>query len=327
MTLYLKYPSLTNHHSIKSSRLLSSYLFGDNKEVEFYGTEKIDGSNIQLSFDTQTGEYEFYKRSGEIGEKDAPFNDIPNIITEQEVNNIIKTFVDTYPQFKNKVHIYGELFGFKVQKQDYDICKNKKRTIRFYDIIAGGETEEDELIELGLLDLQKVIPNKFLPHFIESGNKKYLKDWLKEEPSEKSFYGGINEGYVYKMVEAHSYMSNTTYVGIKHKTDAYLEVAKVPKHVPKEYVVANPELVNDISRYATEQRVMNIVSHGDVSLDFKNFGELMSLMNEDIIKEYTRDEDTSEYTEEDIKTAVNKGINKITANVIKHTIQSNQQKD
>lgn len=327
MGLYLKYPSLTNHYSVQNSRLLSSYLFGENKDVEFYATEKIDGSNIQLSFNTDTKEYEFFKRSGEIEEDEKPFNSIKEIITDEEVSNIIDTFVGTYPEYSGKnVHIYGELFGSKIQKQDYDLSKDNKRSIRFYDIIVGGYGAND-MVELGMLPLQVVVPNKFLPYFVESGEKKHLEDWLKDEPSSSSHYGGVNEGYVFKMVDTHSFDADTSYIGIKYKTDAYLEVAKVPKTPKKPIMVANPELVADISRYATEQRVMNIVSHGDVTLEFENFGKLMSLMSADIIKEYTRDEDHEGYTEEDIEAAVNKGINKITATVVRRAIQSNQKID
>lgn len=324
MQLYLKYPSLTNHYAIKNSRLLSSYLFGENKEKEFYATEKIDGSNIQLSFSTETKEYDFFKRSGNIEEDEKPFNSIKNIITDDEVNSIIDKFIESYPNYTNSiVHIYGELFGSKIQKQDYDLSKENKRSIRFYDIIVSS-LEDSETLELGLLPLQSLIPNKFLPYFIDGGNKKTLNNWVKEEPESVSHYGGVNEGYVFKLVDTHPFNLDTSYIGIKYKTDAYLEVAKVPKTPRKQITIANPELVEDISRYATEQRVMNIVSHGEVELDFKNFGKLMSLMSEDIIKEYSRDEDTSDYTDEDIEVAVNKGINKITANIVRRAIQANQ---
>jgi len=47
-------------------------------------------------------------------------------------------------------------------------------------------------------------------------------------------------------------------------------------------------------------------------------------MSDDIIKEYSRDEDISDYTDEDIEVAVNKGINKITANIVRRAIQANQ---
>lgn len=324
MQLYLKYPSLTNHYAIKNSRLLSSYLFGENKEKEFYATEKIDGSNIQLSFSTETKEYDFFKRSGIIEEDEKPFNSIKSIITDDEVSNIIEKFIETYPNYTNSVvHIYGELFGSKIQKHDYDLSKENKRSIRFYDIIVSS-LEDLESLELGLLPLQSLIPNKFLPYFIDGGSKKTLNDWVKDEPDSVSHYGGVNEGYVFKMVDTHPFNLDASYIGIKYKTDAYLEVAKVPKTPRKQITIANPELVEDISRYATEQRVMNIVSHGEVELDFKNFGKLMSLMSEDIIKEYSRDEDTSDYTDEDIEVAVNKGINKITANIVRRAIQANQ---
>ena len=324
MSLFLKYPSLTNNYAIGKSRLLSSYVVGDNRDVEFYATEKIDGSNIQLSFDTNTKEYAFFKRSGKIEPDEKPFNSIVDIISEAEVSDIIDTFINTFTEYKDTtVHIYGELFGSKIQAHDYDLSKDNKRSIRFYDIIVGSDGD-DTLVELGLRELQQTVPHKYLPHFIESGNKKKLKDWLDNEPSDSSFYGGLNEGYVFKMVDTHLYNPDTSYIGIKYKTDAYLEVAHVSKKPKAEFSVANPELVADVSRYVTEQRLMNIVSHGDVSLDFDNFGTLMSLLSKDTIKEYIRDESYDGYTEDDVKVAVNKGLKATMANIIRKAIQSNQ---
>ena len=314
--LFLKYPSLTNHYAIQKSRLISEYLFNGNK---FYATEKIDGSNIQLSFNNSTREYAFYRRNGSFGDDEAPFNEVYNLVTPDDVNLIIDHFNELNPGVKNTVvHVYGELFGFGILRQGYTIAKEKSRSVRFYDIIMVNE--QGVYTEIGLAGLLAVIPSKFLPYFINAGEEKPLKDWLEEKPSNESHYGGLNEGYVFKLVDSHEFNPESSYVGVKYKTDEFLEVAKVPKNkVVIEF--ANPELVADISRYVTRQRLMNIVSHGDVTLEFKNFPVLVKEMNADIIKEYTRDDNPNGYSEEEVTVAVNKALNKDITNVIRVAIK------
>ena len=325
MNLFLKYPSLTNHYAINKSRLLQSYLVGENKDDLFYATEKIDGANIQLSFSPYERSFAFYKRSGKIEEDEKPFDAIKDIISDDEIAEIMENFIDQYQELSEDryaiVHVYGELFGSKIQKQSYNITKEKKRSIRFYDIIVDSPGDSNHMIELGIDDIKSIIPEKFLPFFIDGGDKKPLAEWLIDAPSNESVYGGINEGYVFKLVEPHLFEREGTYIGIKYKTDAYLEVAKVPKPPRKQNEVKNPELVYDVSRYVTEQRLLNILSHGEVSLSFENFGTLVSLMADDILKEYLRDEDHDKYEDDEVEEAVNKGNNKLIAEVIRNVIK------
>lgn len=325
MNLFLKYPSLTNHYAINKSRLLQSYLVGDKQEALFYATEKIDGANIQLSFSPYERNFAFYKRSGKIEEDEKPFDAIKDIISDDEIAEIMENFIYQYEELSEYrdtvVHVYGELFGSKIQKQSYNLTKEKKRSIRFYDIIVDSPEDSNQMIELGIVGIKSIVPEKFLPFFIEGGCKKPLSKWLVDEPSSESVYGGINEGYVFKLVEPHLFEREGTYIGIKYKTDAYLEVAKVPKAPRKQHEVKNPELVYDVSRYVTEQRLMNILSHGEVALSFENFGTLMSLMTDDILKEYLRDEDHAKYEDDEVEEAVNKGNNKLIAEVIRNVIK------
>ena len=319
MTLFYKYPSLTNHYSIKKSRSLATYLDGDKADTLFYATEKIDGSNIQLSFDSSTGEYEFYKRSGEFNLDDKPFSEIPNLIDPATIHDIIDKYVELYPEYVGaKVHLYGELFGYGIQKQDTDLAKSKQRGIRFYDMLI--EDWDNYFVVAGAYDLLDILPEQHQPHSIEQGAAKTLSAWLANEPSEVSFYGGVNEGYVYKPVMEHKYDPEAgNYVAVKHKTNAYLEVTKAPKPT-RTYIVDNPELVMDMTRYVTKQRVYNVISRAEVEVNFKNFGILKKLVNADIIEEYIRDEQP-DYTEQEVTTAANKELNKLITGVVREVIQ------
>lgn len=318
MTLFYKYPSLTNHYSIKKSRSLATYLDGDKALTLFYATEKIDGSNIQLSFDSSTGEYEFYKRSGEFNMEDKPFSEIPNLIDPATIHDIIYKYTKLYPEYVGKkVHLYGELFGYGIQKQDTDLAKNKQRGIRFYDMLIEVG---NNFVVAGAYDLLDILPEQYQPHIIGQGARRTLSAWLTDNPSKVSFYGGVNEGYVYKPVAEHTYDPEAgNYVAIKHKTNAYLEVTKAPKPT-RTYIVDNPELVMDMTRYVTKQRVYNVISHAEVEVNFKNFGILKKLVNADIIEEYIRDEQPK-YTEQEVTTAANKELNKLIADVVRKVIK------
>ena len=318
MTLFYKYPSLTNHYSIKKSRSLATYLDGDKAHTLFYATEKIDGSNIQLSFDSSTGEYEFYKRSGEFNPDDMPFSEIPNLIDPATIHDMVDKYVELYPEYVDaKVHLYGELFGYGIQKQDTNLAKDKQRGIRFYDMIIE---HGNSFLAAGGSELLDIVPEQHQPHLIEKGATKTLSEWLASDPNDESFYGGVNEGYVYKPIFEHTYDPEAgNYVAIKHKTKAYLEVTKAPKPT-KTYIMNNPELVMDMTRYVTKQRVYNVISHAEVEVNFKNFGALKKLVNADIIEEYLRDEQP-DYTEQEIVTAVNKELNKLITGVVREVIQ------
>lgn len=318
MTLFYKYPSLTNHYSIKKSRSLAAYIDGDKADTLFYATEKIDGANIQLSFNASTGEYEFYKRSGAFNIKVKPFSEIPNLIDPATIHDILDKYVEVYPEYVgSNVHLYGELFGYGIQKQDTDLAKSKQKGIRFYDMLIE---DGDDFVVAGAYDLLDILPEQHQPHSIEQGAMKTLSEWLANNPSEVSFYGGVNEGYVYKPVTEHTYNPEAgNYVAIKHKTNAYLEVTKAPKPT-RTYIVDNPELVIDMTRYVTKQRVYNVISHAEVEVNFKNFGALKKLVNADIIKEYIRDEQP-DYTEEEVTTATNKELNKLIVGVVREVIQ------
>ncbi|MDT9683436.1 RNA ligase family protein [Streptomyces sp. TRM76323] len=325
--LFKKYPSLTNHYKVPKDRYLRNFLQEGTPlgSTLFYATEKVDGTNISVNIDTNTGKYIFAGRNRFLDENDSEklYLDLPKILTDEVVNEMI----DKLKQlgFDNDVvHIYGELYGFKIQKQNYNISENHERSVVLYDILVNQGA--NEYLHLNLHDLLMVVPQELLPHLIDSGLQT-LSKWLENEPYEESFYGGINEGFVFKPAKRHVYYENKqSYLGVKYKTDKYLEVKKVKAPKKSQYEVNNPELVSDIERYITVNRVMNLVSHGGITLEFKNFGALVKELAEDVYKEYIRDESESEimkkYTFDDIHEATFKTLNKQMSTTVREAIQS-----
>lgn len=325
--LFKKYPSLTNHYKVPEDRYLKEFLVEDTPlgSTLFYATEKVDGTNISVSVDTSTRDYVFAGRNRflDLNDSEKLYTDLPNIVTGDIINGMIDKLREL-GFTNNVVHIYGELYGFKIQKQNYDISENHERSVVFYDILVNQEDET--YLQLNLHDLLMVVPQDLLPHLIDSGLQT-LPQWLANEPYEESFYGGVNEGFVFKPAKRHLYEQNKqSYLGIKYKTEKYLEVKKVkaPKLSQKE--IKNPELVADIERYITVNRLMNIVSHGGLTLDFKNFGQLTKALAQDVYKEYIRDESESDimkkHTFDEVEEATFKTLNKQMANTVREAIQS-----
>lgn len=303
---FKKYHSLTNHYQIEKDRELSKFLYDNElKNKQFYATEKIDGSNISIQIDVKNAEYKLGKRTAFVEPDDKQFSNLFNLVNDDLVNTITYETLKLYPQTKF-IYVYGEIFGGKIQRAQYDISKQGKQAIVLYDIIIGVNPE----IHLGMNELMKIIPNQYQPHFVKQGT---LKELIDAEVDENSFYGGINEGYVYKPVK-----TEIGFTGVKHKTDIYNE----NKHVSKKprQTINLTELDLDIDRYITENRLMNVVSHG-VELSYSNFGELMKEFSLDVYNEYIRDNKDKFNNAEDVKYSIHKKLSKRMAATVRKTIE------
>lgn len=286
--MFLKYPSLTNHYAISPK----SYAIVNNLDEQWYATEKVDGSNISVNIDLNSGEWEFAKRSKVIDKDEPkPFNAIWKIISESDIEDMRLKLIEL--GFTGIAHIYGELYGAGIQGQDYTISKEGVKDVVLYDILVE---ENEEITQANLSELQYVVPIKFSEPVISENT---LKELLKQKPSDVSYFGGANEGYVYKLVNGFKkYQEGNTYPVIKHKTDAYLENKGVPKKSLKPKMKLSPEQESMIP-YITETRVSNIISHGDIELAMTSMGLLIKEMSRDIASEWVRDNQEFSTTEEE----------------------------
>lgn len=275
---FMRYPSLTNHYAI-SEKDRAIY---ENKDKQWYATEKVDGSNISITLDLGTGEWAFGKRSTLITKDEGkPFNALWDIVTEDDIYQMKNELVSL--GYQGIAHIYGELFGDGIQAQDYEASINKKKDVVLYDVLVG---EGDSVAEIGLEELSRVIPDKFKEKIIKQDT---LSNLINQTPSDESLYGGANEGYVYKLVEGVPvYTEGSSYPVVKHKTDSYLENKGVKK-TEKKPKTALTAIQESMLNYVTEQRVANILSHGDIDLDMKSMGNLIKTFREDIVEEWLKE--------------------------------------
>lgn len=291
--MFMKYPSLTNNYAISPM----SYAIVNNLEEEWYATEKVDGSNISINIDLETGDWEFAKRSGIINEDEPkPFNSLWEIISPSDIADMREVLVDL--GYVGIAHIYGELYGAGIQAQDYVASKEGIKAVVLYDILVDNE---DYIKQLGLSELQLVVPGKFTVPVAKRGT---LTELLEQTPPDESIFGGANEGYVYKLVRGFiGYEVGNTYPVIKHKTDAYLENKGVSKKNPKPKMELTPEQESMVD-YITEARAANIISHGDIPLDMSSMGMLIKEMMQDISEEWTRDNQDFSMSKEDTLVAL-----------------------
>lgn len=275
---FMRYPSLTNHYAISEKNRAIS----ENNGKLWYATEKVDGSNVSITLDLATGEWEFGKRSTFITKDEGkPFNSLWDIVTEDDISQMNRVLVEL--GYRGTAHVYGELFGAGIQAQDYDASNNNTREVILYDILVS---EGDDITELGLNELFQVIPEKFQESIIKQDT---LEALIKQTPSEKSLYGGANEGYVYKLVDGvEGYKEGSSYPVVKHKTESYLENRGVKK-TNRLDKPALTDIQESILSYVTEQRVSNILSHGDIELDMKSMGKLIATLREDVVSEWLKE--------------------------------------
>lgn len=281
MTLFMKYPSLTNHYAISAgTRGIYAHL-----NSQWYATEKIDGANVSVNIDLQTGRYTFAKRT-ELLDMDAleePYTSLPEIITPEIVAGMAEKLRGL--GYTTVAHVYGELFGAGVlTEQDYQVTTENRRDVILYDILVEDTRDDDStLTELSLHDLHAVIPNAFAEKVIKTGT---LISLLQQEPETTSLYGGLNEGYTYKLVDGITGFDRmSSYTAVKHKTPAFSERRKVK--VPATRALTLNQL--SMLSYITERRVANILSHGDIPAEMRSMRLLIPTLQEDVATEWLRE--------------------------------------
>ena len=309
---FLKYPSLTNHYALGKDRRIP-YVYDD----VWYATEKIHGANISIVAAKDTEEVGLAKRSGFLTLDDKQFGGFKTWVSEQG-----DELVDSLNKFLawegvTQVHAFGEYFGEKVQRMDYELCKQGQVDVKLFNLILeydGGTIHYVVSRDM----MEKYIPVKYLTPV---SNKKTLRELVNGDLEVQSIYGGISEGQVYQPTKGYVLNDTFQFYGVKHKTKEFAEVTKSTSKV-KEKVEYSPEflsLVEDVSRYITNNRLNNVLSHGDFELENKNIGVIMIALKQDIVKEYLA-EVATEYSDTDVLSAVNK-YNRDIALLIKNAIQ------
>lgn len=292
-----KYPSLTNHYAMKK-RAWENFV---NKE--FYATEKIHGSNMSITM-TKDGQFKVASRSQYIYDGDL-YNKIINSVSKETLD-ILKDIFNEIPNITH-IQLFGEVYGAGVQKMQYEECLKNIQNSRFFDIFLF---KEDEILIPGLDFLQKHFPEHLLVPMFMKGT---LKDLISQELPKESKLGGNQEGLVYKPLFPYTMSilsDNRFYPVIKHKHEEFGEVKQKIK-TPKVILARELELDEDINRYFTRNRLLNVLSKG-IELSMQNIKHILPVYLKDVKEEYLK-ENTLNATEEE--------VNKIIGNKAKLVVE------
>lgn len=293
MTYFRKYPSLTNHYAIGKSYQILNHL-----DDYFYKTEKIHGANTSYIL-TKDGQEFYAKRSTIIdeNENDKLFLSFPNYVSDsvkRSAKDILDYYSNTGEYFTNggdHVIIYGEFFGNGIQHMQYDLIKEKQKAFKVFSVFVcdQDDNEEKRTLVLGYEELNRFFAKEDLVPIFGVDT---LRNWLNSPLSEESALGGYTEGSVYHYYREHFIDKGFPFFSVKHKTEKFKEVSRVPKEKKSpDFSIDELNVREDLARYVTKNRVNNVLSHGEYELIPQNIGKIMKLVKDDIIKEYSFETD------------------------------------
>lgn len=288
---FIKYPSLTNHYAVQTKRCIDL-----NKE--YVATEKIHGSNISIIVDKDRN-VDVAKRSDFLTKEERTQTPWKTLAEYAETNReLILNWFDKACEYTKEyapveqVSFYGELFGASTVKGagDYDITLSGERTIRFFDIHIL--LEDNRRLVLSQENIAKIVGEDKTAPVLREG---VLRDLLLSATEQTSKFGKcIAEGQVYKPKEDYvltpDASGNINYPVVKHKYDQWLEKKQITVKKDMNYSANEIKLISAIKSRITKQRLLNIISHGEIEPNEQNTGKFIKTMLNDIKEEIIREE-------------------------------------
>lgn len=283
----IKYPSLTNHYSLAQIKDHEQLC-----EVDYVATEKIHGANVSVIVDNY-GNIEVTKRTLALTDEEkrvSPWVTLVNFVDEFD-NQLIewaeqaKNIVNDDRAFQ--VHFYGEIFGDEVNTMTYDLNNQKKRAIRFFNILVSFDEENGIL--LSPEEMRSILPEELVVPFIK---KDTLINLLKESEECASVFGGDAKGQVFAPNQqiALSEAGLSTPI-IKFKYEKFMEKQPIsPTRPSKIHTPAEMAVLHSIKERATLQRVENVMSHGEIQPTEQNTGTVIKAVVQDIVEEVLREQ-------------------------------------
>lgn len=285
---FIKYPSLTNHYTVHKANFI-------NPNNQYVSTEKIHGSNVSIVIDNQNN-IEIAKRTSFLTDHEKtvrPWNTLQNFVTENKAlilnwTEQIRNIVNNYGPIE-QIHMYGELYGSSVQNMEYAENLNNIRRIRFFDIHIL--LENNHRLALSQTDMSQIFGDDYTVPVLRTGT---LSELIETAVELDSKLGGHAEGEVYKPADRYIFepddFDNIHYPVIKQKNERFLEKSTRSVKTPASYTEEEKAVVTAVESRITKQRLLNVLSHGDINIDPKNTGVIIKAMLEDIKSEINREE-------------------------------------
>lgn len=290
MSMILKYPSITNDYAVLKKRRVLQFM-----QNNWFATEKIHGTNVSININ-KNHEIELGGKRQKAEKKPEQYQGLFKFVENNPaLISKLKELLEDYEA--DVVHAYGELFGKGIQKTLYNVNKNDTTDVKLFSVIIE---KNNEYIVLNRKDIELYINSYLIPVTKIDTLENLLKTNIEIQ---KSQYGETFEGYVYAPYDFdYIYADNKPFLSIKHKVEKFQEVKSKKKkpELSKEQLYLN----EDVNRYVTKHRIEHVLDEFNLELIQQNFGKIIGHTQDDIKKEYLNENDTSQYTEDQIKIAI-----------------------
>lgn len=286
---FIKYPSLTNHYVARKQNFI-------NFDDDYVSTEKIHGSNVSIIVDNENN-IEIAKRTACLTKEERaqkPWNTLAQFATEQKDlillwANTVRKIAEEYGNVV-QLNFYGELYGSGVQQMQYQEAVDKVRRIRFFDIHVIFENEQR--LALSQEKMTAILGDDYTVPVLR---QEKLVDLILNAEELQSKLGDCGaEGQVYKPKNDYFFKpdnyGNIHYPVVKHKYDAWLETNKIKVKHEMSYTANELKLITAVESRVTPQRLLNVLSHGDIKPEPKNTGLVIKAMIQDIKDEIIKEE-------------------------------------
>lgn len=294
--MFIKYQDIENSYQSKHIQKTLEY-HPELKTCKYVATEKLDGSNIQLIF--QPGIHciekmmevtEFCSRSNKLN-KTSNFQgaSIPELLERyKEIIRLLQIYAN---QFELPVNLYGELYGYGIQKR---INYGKDKYLTFFDMRINGHpvSQKDFCDYMHYLEWRTEFKNIYVKPFKIFDS---LEEALELSPEFESAFSPTKdhaEGWVIKPWD----VASTFY--LKIKSEKFKEKTKVREIKNKEYSITVNKLKAYFNGMINENRVLSAFSKiGEIERP-DQIGDYVKYVLEDVkkdfLKEYNLEEDLTQ---------------------------------
>jgi Rnl2 family RNA ligase len=304
--MFKKYNSIENSYQQKFIlRMLEQY--PELKDAKYSIREKLDGSNLQLYFETNK-QMRVGKRTSFLEEGDK-FFDVWSTLKKYEPQVIkLQQYVDNYGCHCT-VRVFAELYGSGVQKR---INYGEEKSISFFDIEINDKMLSQKQFEQIMADLQidNIAP---LLKYVGS-----LKEALEYSPDFNSKVLGVennpSEGIVIKPYEREYYSKVGSRFLLKKKADAFSEKMKVKpgkKRTDEVTKIVNAKI--EFQSYINDNRVKSTFSkHGEIESP-DQLGKYIQLVLADAKGDFLKEYNISDLDDKELKKIYGSGGKHIVA--------------
>ncbi len=240
------------------------------KDISYVIQEKIDGTNIRISF--KDGKMTLGSRNSELPEGQDHMGLLGALETVAPVLDYMKQF---------DITLFGELFGEGIQNR----IKYGKKRILFFDVKKDGEF----LSFNDFMDVFAGLSRFIVPIVGIADSLQEALNWNCEIKSE--ICDSQAEGIVIKPIQK-NYVRNDELFYLKKKSDKFKETT--PSDKPKK-----ERKDSALLPYLTESRMYSVFSKEGKITSKTEVGRYIKLVTEDAVKDYKKDNPDTPLTEDD----------------------------